>query len=241
MANLRPMTRWEHFSAGEFFFETTLALGTIVIGAAQGVKELLSDQPKYWFALVVFSVAIIMGTVLIARAAARRRKALQSADPHSLDAVLHILHSLLMVFSNVDDAGLRLCVFVPGNKPNQIHQITNYVGVDRPYGCRRDMSDSCGIVGLAFRSGAAQYDSLPRNTHIIDYLVHTYGFSKAEAAEMKSDRQSWAAVPVGGPGEVIAAIFLDCKIPKFFGNSNSQKKKMLEAATLGVAQFLGTS
>jgi hypothetical protein len=55
---------------------------------------------------------------------------------------------------------------------------------------------------------------------------------------MRQDRQSWAAIPVGEAGKVVAVIFLDSAERDFFGTASQTRRKILEGATVGVAKFI---
>jgi hypothetical protein len=152
-----------------------------------------------------------------------------------LDGVLNTLDAILETQS--PGSGLRVCVFIPTRDPDVVHQTTDYFGTDSRYGRDRNMSSRCGVVGKAFRAGQAQYDKLPRDVNVIDYLVSAHGFGREEAASMRQDRHSWAAIPVGDK-EVVAVIFLDSSNRDFFGNNGCPKRKTLEGATIGVAKFI---
>ncbi len=55
---------------------------------------------------------------------------------------------------------------------------------------------------------------------------------------MQQDRKAWAGIPIGLDNKVVAVIYLDSTNREFFGNANSSRRKILDAAIVGVAQFI---
>ncbi len=214
-------------------FEIALAFAPLVAGVVGGVK-LLDSEPYRHYAYYSFTAGALSFVVLAWRAVVRNRKAQGAAALHALDGALHALHAIL---ENGDgNSGLRICVFVPHHKKKDTcHQITNYVGGDGG-GKGRDHSCRCGVVGSAFRSTECQFDTLPKNTQVVDHLVREHGFDRQEAATMRQDRRSWAAMPVGDP--VVAVIFLDSVIGDFFGKSKGTRRRIIESSAIGVAAFM---
>lgn len=241
MADLKPRTRWQRLCAGEFIYELALAIPATVAIAIQGVAATRRKPPDNDLAIGSFVCAGVLGSALLWRAISRNRKAQSDASLHALDGVLHTLHAVLTGWSaKFSQSSTRMCVFVPGKMTNEVNQRTDYIGTQDRYGEGRDMPSSKGIVGMAFRTGLAKFDSLPKHTHLIDYLTQVYGFTRAEAAEMRQDARAWAAIPVRGTGaEVRAVIFIDTDAREFFGPTNSPQRKIIEKTTIGVANFLG--
>ena len=94
-----------------------------------------------------------------------------------------------------------------------------------------------GVVGAAFRTKSQAYDKLPNNTSVAEYLVSAHGFDQQQAASMRKDRRSWAAIPVG-EHEILAVIFLDSCDRDFFGKANSGMRPIVENAAIAVAKYL---
>ncbi len=234
-----PRTWWQKLTGGEFLFEVVLALCAAAIGATNGLKSFHATPPDYLIGWASYVATIAMFVALIFRAIHRNRRAQNETELTALDGVLDALHAILEnQFPASPDGGLRACIFIPDGKPDRVHQFTDYVGVDGRYGRGRTFSTRCGVVGKAFRSGQSQYDRLPKNSTVVDYLVHAHGFDRSEAAKMRQDRKSWAAIPVGEQNRVVAVIFLDSAESEFFGTKTHLRRKTLEGATLGVAKFI---
>jgi hypothetical protein len=237
MSDLRPMSRFDRFCAGGLPFELITGLGTAAFGTITGFDELAKTPPEKVNAYICFTAAAICFVAVAWRAIARNLKAQPTVEVHSLDGVLHALHGILTHGTNQAgvDGALRICIHVPGKTPETVHQITNYVGVEKPYGRGRDIPSRCGIVGKAIRHASALYDKLPKDKHLTDHLVNNYGYSRPEAGEVKSDRKAWAALPVATTNVVVAIIYADSDSPNAFGGG---KRKILEGAILGVAKFI---
>jgi hypothetical protein len=236
MAKFRPMSWWDRFCAGELPFEMAIAVGTLVAGGMTGARFLTSSPAWPTLAGVSFGGGGVAFVALIWRAIVRNRKAQNTRELSALDGVLHALHAIMT--AGTSGVSLRICIFVPGKTDDTCHQITDYVGVEKPSGCGRDLPRRCGAVGTAFRTGKAQYVKLPTDTNVSDFLINSHGFERSEISEAQQDRKSWAAIPVGDPGSVVAVVYLDCDIREFFGNINSSKRKTLESTTIGVANFI---
>ena len=226
-------------SAGEFLYEVSFAIFTLALGWMAGYDKLSTTPPNYLMGYGGPAVGIALFVASITRAFSRNAKAQSDDTPHALDAALQVLHSLLAAETQLNDGELRICVFVPQrNQANTVHQLTDYVGCTMPYGKDRDLSSRCGVVGRAFRKGEAEYDKLPKNTSLVDYLVNQNGFDRVEAVNMRQDRRAWAAIPVGEPGAVVAVIYLDTTRVDFFGKAGSQRRRILENALPGIARFI---
>ncbi|WP_146445011.1 GAF domain-containing protein [Botrimarina colliarenosi] len=169
-----------------------------------------------------------------------------SRDHEPLDGVLEMLLEALHGRNEEATKGdLRVAIFVPENRDRSgvltsVRQLTDYAsrGDADGKGARRTMPVFQGVVGNAFQTGAAVYDRLPAGMTVTDYLVRAHRFDRQQASQMRQDRRSWAAMPVGSPGEVVAVIFLDSKVPDFFGKKNGPVRKIVESAAIPVANFL---
>ncbi len=241
--DLRPKSWFQRLNAGEFVLEFGIAIASAGTALVNGLKSLKSDPPDRDTALAFFGVAGAIAGLLILRAIRKNRDSQNTKELHAIDGVLHTLHAILTEppSARIEGHKLRICLFVPGTQPNTVHQISAYVGDDAGRGLGRELSDRCGAVGVAFRSGQSLYDTLPKHTQLVDHLVAKHGFDRNEAITMKHDRKSWAAVPVGDLGRVVAVIYLDSAVAGFFGKSNEAKRKALEAATIGIANFIDRS
>lgn len=236
---LRPKTWWQKITAGEFVYEVLIAMFAAGVGVVNGWIRLKATPPDYEVGWAFVGLAVAVTAVMVLRAYRRNRLAQGGSAVSSLDAAIETLHAILINDHPYhENHKLRICVFVPSNKPNSVHQITDYVGTESRYGGGRDLSSRCGVVGRAFRSGEVQYDKLPDSTALIDHLVSIHGFDRTEASNMRADRKSWAAIPVGEAGQVVAVVFLDSAVAKFFGTGNHSRRKALQAATLAVAKTI---
>ncbi|HUQ70057.1 MAG TPA: hypothetical protein VM165_11065, partial [Planctomycetaceae bacterium] len=114
----------------------------------------------------------------------------------------------------------------------------DYIGPAVRHGRNRVLSRRSGLVGLAMRTGDAQFATPPKNISTQDYLMRL-GFSREESATMSLDRRSWAAIPIGiGPGQVAAILYADAKSDDFFGRNSDNKRKIIQAAASAVAKHL---
>ena len=239
MPDLKPNSKWKALLAGEFAFEIFFAFTTISYGFVSARKFWKKAPPDYELAIASLVIALLVTAALTVRAFSRKKRALREDNAHALDGVLHTLHAILHERSqNPELISLRVCIFVIGKQSDTVFQLTNYVGDGPAHGAGRIMPIRAGVVGKAFRTGESHYDKLPKDTSVVDYLVDQYGFEKSEAIELRQDRKSWAAVPVGTAGRVVAVIFLDSDSRDFFGNRASPQRQILELATIGVARFV---
>ena len=164
-------------------------------------------------------------------------------DPHTLDGVLFTLWAILSLAEGVGktfkEPKLRLTIFAPAGN-GEVVQLTNYASFDPDVrtGVGRTLPTTKGIVGLAMRTGEPKFDPLPKNRDRVAHLVKVYGFDRKEAEAMRPDAAAWCAVPVGRKDAPVAVIFADAAVGDFFGNANSPRRQVLEAATLGVAAFV---
>lgn len=201
------------------------------------------DRPlAAWVGLIgaVGAVAVVVWRLV---AAVRRDR---SAGPQAeLDAVLHTLHACLRfgcskTFETVD---VRLCVFAPvlnsSETPKEVYQLTDYVGPAVRHGRGRRLSCRCGVVGQAIRTGESCFYLLPDGADLAEVLVKDFGYTPEEAATKRKDRKSYAAIPVGEPGRIIAVLYIDSDTADLFGRKNSPPRRLLDAARLGVAEFVG--
>lgn len=237
MPNIKPKTKWQRRAAGEFWFESVLAIIVIANGVIQGLRIIRADSHDTDLAIGLFVASGVGGIALVVRAFSRRRNAQNGSADHSLDGLLHALHAI--VASQRPDANVRICIYVPCKPDDKLHQRTNYVGESPGIGEGREMSASVGIVGLSYRTGKIYYDSLPANTNVVDYLVNEYAYDRAIASALRQDRKAWAALPVGRPGAIVAVIYIDGSRPDLFGrDARCPLRKTLEAALIGVAEFI---
>jgi hypothetical protein len=237
MPLLRPRNWFDDLCAGEFLYEVIVAVGAAVVTAMSARAYFTKSPPDDVAGYAVTAAGAVVCLTLLARARSRNKKALNQNDPHSLDAFLFALHAILRGWSKKSaNASLRICVFVPIDGKEEVHQITDYVGAegDVRKGRGNEFPTSHGIVGKAMRNKTKYFDSLPSDTDLVTYLCETYNFTQAEALEKQQDRRSWAAVPVG-QNPVRAVIFLDCNQRDFFGPN---QQKILDNAIVGVAQYL---
>ena len=242
MAKLRPLSWFDRVAAGDFLLESVIAIASSATAFITGVKTYRGPVDDRSIAVAYFAAGILALVFLVARAWKKNRQAQNTRELHSLDGMLHAIHAILTEMTpKTADHGLRICVFIPGKTQGMVHQICDYVGVAERYGRNRDLSSRCGVVGAAFRTGQVQYDKLPNGTSLIDHLVAEHGFDRSEAATMQQDRKSWAAVPVGAAPAIEAVIFLDSAKADFFGKNGHTRRKILEASTVGVANFIAAT
>lgn len=224
--------------AGELVFEIVLAL----ILLAGGLYEYRSSStsPSYDSSIAGSKLGLNFSAafVLFVRAYFRNRQAVHEDNMHAIIGVLITLHSILKNRTEESEkSSVRMCVVVRTDDQDIIKQLTNYVGDCEPHGVDRLQHRRAGVVGQAFRSGKAAYDRLPKDTNVLDFLVSTHGFDRTEAVEMKQDRRSWAAIPIGSPNP-IAVLFVDSNTANFFGNKGCTQRRILDSSTIGIARYV---
>lgn len=239
---LAGKTRIQSVLESEVAFDIGAAAFALLVGIPATVRYMEQEIPDYQMASTAGVGTAGVFCVTLARGIYKYRKHRKRSEPHPLDVVLTSLHSILTegVGKQVDDPGLRLCVIVQDRTdPHSNIQRTNYAGNCESSGQGRKLNRRCEVVALAFEEGKAVFDQLPANTNMIDYVVKKHRFTREETARLTPDRKSWAAIPVGLPGNVVAVVYADSREKAFFGNKDSQRRKVLESSALGVAEHIG--
>ena len=83
------------------------------------------------------------------------------------------------------------------------------------------------------------FDSLPEGMSLEEHYIATYSDTKADVLEMRSDRKSWAAVPIIFRGEIQAVIFVDADVRDFFGEDDRHvARRLIQIVALGVSKYV---
>jgi hypothetical protein len=69
-------------------------------------------------------------------------------------------------------------------------------------------------------------------------MVDAWSFTKDQAARLTKDRKSWASISIGPKEQPVAVLYLDSSREDFFGKPNGARRKAIECACLGIAEFI---
>ena len=159
----------------------------------------------------------------------------ESVEP--IEGIIDTLWTLLVkTGENGNSADLRMCVHILDR--GRFYQLTDYCTNGHRDGRGRYFSMEKGIAGLAIRQWGLAVDKLSDGQDQIGHLVNRWGFTRQEAATLKQDRQSWAAVPIGQQGRPLCVIYCDSSRADFFGNSGSFRQQILEFSGAAIAEFV---
>ncbi len=210
-----------------------LACATGIVGA----MRYWTHPADRWLTIPLIVLSVAVFGLLLIRLRIDHQEESQASSTEPLRVTLEALRTILED-GEPSGHGLRLCVYV--REGDEFVQITDYVG-DSGGKTGRRFSIKSGIVGSVFRCGSPKvaFAKLPKNRQLSDFLVAEFGYTSEEAAQCRQDRRSWAAAPVGGSGEIIAAIYCDSKMADFFQKPGQFRRKVLEGAILGIAKYLG--
>lgn len=220
-------------------------LGALLAGAGKIVPDLLAGV---WSAsttvsgigLLVAVVAAVVTTLKAKDDDAEATTATNQVNP--IKASLHILYGTLRALDNErtgapDDDRYwqdRLRITLHGCVGDDLLQVLDYVGGTGGK-AGRTFSGRSGVIGQAvirqastFSQRVSQDDDGYRRE-----LVDDWRYPRREAMELRSDRWSFAAVPLVVGEQVVAVLYLDSSDPEFF----TSNRKVIEGACQGLARY----
>lgn len=204
------------------------------------IRWCINDPAQQDMAVGAISLIAVLALIntIIQLKEFRQDRGSQGAREYVLQGILNALHSTIQYGGGkqFESPGLRICLHVPKEDGNW-YQLTDYAGPNQKRGRGKLADMSKGVVGEAFRTGRLVVAKLPGNSNLIDFSL-AYGYDRSEAAELKPDRQSWLAIPIGEPDAPIAVLYCDSSESEFFGAANQFRQKVLKAAVLGIAEFV---
>ena len=201
-----------------------------------GLKSTLPVVFQGWAAVVCGALACVM---LLLKNLLDHKTHVEHTSPRHLDSFTRSLHPILMsVGPSSAEPKLRICVYVPDGD-NLLH-VTDSVGFNA-----EDLGPiqrSVGVVGVAARSRLLSLAKLPKKgTHlptVADFFVEHLGYDRVDAMRADQSRRSWVAVPVLNDDTLEAVLYCDACDRDFFGDQRSNRRKILEAAVIGVVTFI---
>ena len=123
--------------------------------------------------------------------------------------------------------------------PEEYEQLLPYAGgVSGDGGAGRKFSIRSGIVGRTIREKSAFAASRINDNYeeYIHELVHEWAYPEHDARALKSDRQSWMAVPIfGSKKRVIGVVYLDSVEREFF---TDDVKQLVIDACYGLTSYI---
>jgi hypothetical protein len=165
-------------------------------------------------------------TAKVLNARAQDKEARLIREHGGLTGALYVLYTA--IFATMGEAEppsrrLRITVHrvVPrrGAPPEELEQIVPYVGGGAHSGVGRTFSIRSGIIGRAVRERKpfAAFHAFVDRAQFVQELVSQWGYTEHDAEQVSIERKAWMAVPIlGGPGEVVAVVFLDSDDQGFF-------------------------
>lgn len=219
-----------------------LAVAPPIIGAVIGAVDAWQNpgkQPFFW-PLVIGALWLVLVSFLNVRQAYSQEKEREmTLEYDGLNGALHTLYSTVCVLKTVGSSSpvtkpqlpsgrLRVTIHrvVPSseeeNSAEALEQLLPYIGGDGG-APGRHFSIHTGIVGRAVRERASFCASRQNDDYegYIEELVQYWGYTPAQARDLRHDRTSWFAVPIlgksGSDGETtIAVVYLDSDEQGFF-------------------------
>ncbi len=217
------------------WFEREWAIELIV-----AVVPLLSTGWAVWHhaaqgsaaAAIVFAASLLLliggGVLKVSRARRRDAELGRAGHPADLLGCAQVLYHAVRCGRREETRAADLRVTIHrvvrsrGAGPDRLEQLIPYVGgAGGPAG--RTLPITCGIAGLAVRSGAAfvaqrtsgDYEAFRAE------LVESWGFRDEEARRLQPDRAAWMAIPLFEEPEgrtVAGVVYLDAREREYFGN-----------------------
>lgn len=231
------------FLKKRLFWDSLASLGSLIAVILLGIYRLntakLENQNSLGLIEAILVIAVFVLIFNVIRIVIDFSNEYHDEAEDSLNAMLHILHSLLSGYDTKKfpkDPTLRICVYVPDGA-GYLEQRTEYVGTPEKGRKGSRVSVSRGIIGKAYKNRAFTVDSLPKNTKFIDHMKVKYDFSIEQIRELKSDRRSWAALYLGDEHNCVAIIYCDSKLNNFFGKENDFRWKVLWYSSVGMLKF----
>jgi hypothetical protein len=194
------------------------------------------------------SIRLVAASVIKVRQAnAQDREQRHLRDHDGLRATLYVLYTCLsknLNFGENDRGRLRITILrvvspdEASGTTEELEQLLPYVGGDGGETGRR-YSIHLGITGEAFRNKSIYAASRQRDDYeaFINQLVAKWGYTKAQARALTSDRQSWMAVPIKNDKDdsVVAIVYLDSTDKKFF---TPNVQKLVINSCGGIASYI---
>jgi hypothetical protein len=155
-------------------------------------------------------------------------------ERHNRTALEETLSALPAYLGLPDTADVRCAIYVPvaGSLEEHLRCVTNYM----PEGRRRvgyRLPTSKGIIGKAYRFAETRVDILddPKYDNPQEfrrYMMDLYGFTEAEARELRADRRAYLASPVLAPGNIkLGIIYMDTNQADAFSAELAQQVEAL--------------
>lgn len=158
-------------------------------------------------------------------------------SPSHLDSFTRALHPILIAAGpKHGEPELRVSLYIPHGNGNLI--VTDAVGFGTEECSPVDRTK--GVIGRAAREKKLAIATLPIKGEptVADFFVRHLGYERSEAMKHDQRRRVWAAVPVMNGETLEAVLYCDSLDRDFFGNANSVRRKILEAAVTGVVDFI---
>lgn len=198
------------------------------------LKTRLSDSYR---GAITFGFNVLACIMLLLKNFMEHKTQEEHDSPRHLDSFTRALLPILMaVGTNRDEPKLRICVYIPDG--DGLLHVTDSVGfaVDD----RKPIPRSMGIVGLAARESKLVSVSFPTKpaTTVTDFFVKRFGYDRVDASKLDQQRRSWAAVPIKNGDTLEAVLYCDACTRDFFGKTGGTRHKILEAAVIGVVDFI---
>jgi hypothetical protein len=159
----------------------------VIVVAAAGVSGLLAQNH-----------AVAAGTLLVVSIAFTAVEYLLSGRITTLvvERVSGIIESACACCTFPADADVRGTVFAPSRSfPDKLRQVCRYYPTDRYSSFRRGLPNSKGIIGLCYRNHEQCGEVVEEEASFKSHLVAKWGFTMAEAEQVKI-RRSYLAIPV---------------------------------------------
>lgn len=198
------------------------------------LKGRFDSVPEGVFAI---SFGILACLMLVLKNFLEHKNLEERHNPTHLNSFVRSLFPILEVAGpNHGEPKLRLALYIPNGNGHLV--VTDSKGFDEVD--LKPIERTKGVVGRAAREKKLVVVQLPTrgNPDVVDFFVRHMSFERAEAIKHDQSRRSWAAVPVMNEDTLEAVLYCDSVDRDFFGNANSVRRKILEAAVVGVADFI---
>ena len=240
VSKLLPMPEegWRKWIWNHATWETIIALGAAGAGGSSAWLCFVSDPPQKLVGLLMaFSTVLSVVGAIVSAALKSNDRSPPIEKFHPFEAIMYELHAVLVHACNgqTENHGLRVALFsVSGN---EVIQRTHYVGETRKHGRGQRFSTALGIVGKAARreSDDALVDSVTQSVDRIKHLCDQYGYTPAQAENLRKTSMSWVAVPIRKEGKAVAVIFADSNRRQFFTNL---RVEVLNSTVIAIGHYM---
>ncbi|WP_143277757.1 GAF domain-containing protein [Bordetella genomosp. 10] len=227
-----------------------------VLGAVPVVGAAAFTMVRFWrspddrlFADLALAVVVWVCLFSFLKVLVARRQDRQEAPEETHDGlygavtVAHAAVKFLVESNSETEVDLRATfhrVVPPLGSPQKLQQIIPYVGDGEGGGAGRTFSVNTGITGQAVRNMEPYIMESVAATEA-DHraeLVAEWGYTSAQAAQIKPGRVSAAALPVldRSGQHVLGVLYLDSSAPQIF--SESESRQMLIAIGDAVGDYV---